>query len=31
MKSNNTHKNYARNMKTITQQNDWNQDLKLKN
>jgi len=31
MKLNDTHRNYVRNMKIITQQNDWDQDLKSKN
>jgi len=31
MKLNDTYKDYTKNMKTITQQNDQNQDLKLKN
>jgi len=31
MKSDDTYKDYVRNVKTITQQNDQNQDLKLKN
>jgi len=31
MKSDNIHKNYVSNMKIITQQNDQNQSLKLKN
>jgi len=31
MKLNDIYKNYMKNMKTITQQNGQNQDLKLKN
>ena len=31
IKLNDTYKNHARNMKTITQQNNQNQNLKLKN
>jgi len=31
MKSDNIYRDYTRNMKTIIQQNDQNQDLKLKN